>query len=169
MQIGPNQPEYLFPYTFFFLCILNPLLFRKLRPTDFLIDTARSKQLFMIAVSHHLSVIQYQDLIGMHDRGCSLRYQKYGHIFRILGQCFSKCRICSEIKRRCTVIQNQDLWIFHQCSCDRQPLSLPSDRFFPPSLTGAFSLPGFSSTNSKACAVFNAAYISCSDACSFPI
>ena len=115
------------------------------------------------------SVIQYQDLIGMHDRGCSLRYQKYGHIFRILGQCFSKCRICSEIKRRCTVIQNQYLWIFHQCSCDRQPLSLPSRQVFPPSLTGAFSLPGFSSTNSKACAVFNAAYISCSDACSFPI
>ena len=73
-----------------------------------------------------LAVIQHQDQIGMHQTGRSLADDKYRHLFIQLTDCFSKCRIRCKIQCTCTVIQDQNLRIFHQSTGDRQTLFLTS-------------------------------------------
>ena len=70
-----------------------------------------------------LTVIQYDDLVRMADSGSSLGYDKgRGLIFQ-----GTQCRaILRRWHNQCggTVIQDQDLRLSDQGSCDRQTLSL---------------------------------------------
>ena len=68
----------------------------------------------MGSFSGKLTVIQYQDQIGLADAGGSLGYQEGGCFSTKLVKGFPKCRICGKIKSTGTVIQDQDLWVFSQ-------------------------------------------------------
>ena len=71
-----------------------------------------------------LSIIQDDDLVRMTDRGCTLGYDEG------CGLIFQSTECCTEFCIRCivqcgsTVIQDQDLGISDQGSCNRQTLSL---------------------------------------------
>ena len=71
-----------------------------------------------------LPIIQDDDLVRMADRGGTLGYDKgCGLIFQSTDCCTEFCIRCI-VQCGGTVIQDQDLGLSDQGSCDRQTLSL---------------------------------------------
>ena len=68
----------------------------------------------MGSFSGKLTVVQYQDQIGLADAGCSLGYQEGGCVSTKLVKGFPKCRICGKVKSTGTVIQDQESLVFSQ-------------------------------------------------------
>lgn len=82
----------------------------------------------MGSFSGKLTVIQYQDQIGLADAGGSLGYQEGGGVSAKLVKGFPKCRICGKVKSTGTVIQDQDLWFFHKGAGNGKSLTLATGK-----------------------------------------
>ena len=91
---------------------------------DFLINRTVFQKFLVSSDSGHHSIVKHNDLICMTDGRGPLRYDKDYRIALHLPQCFSKRCIGCKIQCRRTVIQDQDSWMAHQCSCNGQSLSL---------------------------------------------
>ena len=85
----------------------------------------------MGSFSGKLTVIQYQDQIGLADAGGSLGYQEGGGVSAKLVKGFPKCRICGKVKSTGTVIQDQDLWFFHKGAGNSKSLALATGKVPP--------------------------------------
>ena len=82
----------------------------------------------MGSFSGKLTVIQYQNQIGLADAGGSLGYQEGGGVLTKLVKGFPKCRICGKVKSTGTVIQDQDLWFFHKGAGNGKSLTLATGK-----------------------------------------
>ena len=80
----------------------------------------------MIAYPCDLTIVQNDDLICIHDGGCTLRYEEYGRVIRLLLDGFPECGICCIVKSGRTVIKDQDFRLLHKRTCNRQSLFLPT-------------------------------------------
>ena len=77
----------------------------------------------MRACSNNSTMIQYKDLITLSDCGNALGNQKYSTVFQCCDG-FAQLCIRGIIKRTCRIIQNQNLWIGNNGSCDGKSLFL---------------------------------------------
>ena len=82
----------------------------------------------MGSFSGELAVVQYQDQIGLTDTGCSLGYQESGGVSAKLVERFPKCRICGKVKSTGTVVQDQDLRLFHKGAGNGKSLALATGK-----------------------------------------
>ena len=82
-----------------------------------------------------LAIVQYQNQIGLTDTCCSLGNQEGGSVSAELVERFPKCRICGKVKSTGTVVQDQDLRLFHKGAGNGKSLALGhrkgSGRFVP--------------------------------------
>ena len=80
----------------------------------------------MGSIAHKLAVVQHQDMVGTLHAGRTLGDDEHRHTARFLFNSLAQRRVSSKIQRRGTVIENQNLRLWHQCAGNRQSLALPA-------------------------------------------
>jgi len=77
------------------------------------------------------AIVKHNDAVGRADSTRPLGHHKNGHILRLLPESLTQRRICGEIQRAGTVIQNQNLRRADQRAGNCQPLALPAGQIAP--------------------------------------
>ena len=71
----------------------------------------------MVADPNDFSILQYDDLFGVHDSADPLRNDQYRRVFCFLSQCFTEGGLGLKIERGKAVIKKIQIGLFHQRPC----------------------------------------------------
>ena len=85
----------------------------------------------MGSFSGKLTIVQYQDQIGLADAGCSLGYQEGGGVSTKLVKGFRSAASVAKVKSTGTVIKDQKFWLFHKGTGNGKSLTLATGKIPP--------------------------------------
>ena len=80
--------------------------------------------------SGYRTIVHDDNLVGMHNGGCSLGHDKYGSDALHLTDGLTQSCIGGKVQGGGAVIQNQNFRVAHQCSCNGHTLSLTTGEVF---------------------------------------
>ena len=86
----------------------------------------------MQPLTDHLTVVEDDDLVGVHDRSDALGHDQYGLGDRFLAQRGAQPGVGGEVECRKTVVEDIDFGPPRKSSGDRQSLLWPPETLVPP-------------------------------------
>ena len=88
------------------------LLGGKLRLCDLQVRRAAVQQLLVRTSAHHVTVVEHDDLVGVHDGRDALGYDNERGVGNVFGKLFAQARIGLVVEGAKRVIEHQDLGLF---------------------------------------------------------